>query len=55
MDEDYPRLDMLLREKALMIAANTYKQFVDTDEAIDQNIILEVAEAFYNFLKGETK
>ena len=38
-----------------MLAANTYKQFVDPHEAIDQNIILEVAQAFYQFLKGDTK
>lgn len=44
-----------MREKALMVAASTYKQFVDAHEAIDQNIILEVAEAFYQFLKGEDK
>lgn len=46
--------DTALREKALMIAANTYKQFVDQHEAVHQNII-EVAEAFYQFLKGDTK
>lgn len=48
-------MDQMLREKALMIAANTYKQFVDTHEAVHQNIILEVAEAFYQFLKGDNK
>jgi len=47
--------DLILREKALMIAANTYKQFVDPHEAVDQNVIIEVAQAFYQFLKGDTK
>lgn len=55
MQEDLDMRDFHIREKALMIAANTYKQFVDQHEAIDQNIILEVAEAFYQFLKGEKK
>lgn len=55
MEEEFDRRDLHLREKALMFAANTYKQFVDRDEAIDQNVILEVAAAFYQFLKGETK
>ena len=55
-DPEYERIrDDEMREKALMIAASTYKQFVDQHEAIDQNIILEVAEAFYQFLKGEKK
>lgn len=55
-DPEYERIrDDEMREKALMIAASTYKQFVDQHEAIDQNIILEVAEAFYQFLKGDIK
>lgn len=55
MNDDVPRLELILREKALTLAANTYKQFVDQHEAIHQNVIIEVAEAFYQFLKGETK
>lgn len=55
-DPEYERIrDDEMREKALMVAASTYKQFVDQHEAIHQNIILEVAEAFYQFLKGEKK
>lgn len=55
-DPEYERIrDDEMREKALMIAASTYKQFVDQHEAIDQNVILEVAEAFYQFLKGDIK
>ena len=55
MEEQDESIDAFLRKQALLIAADTYKQFVDPLEAIDKNIIIEAARAFYDFLKGDTK